>query len=72
MSGQWTMRTFLRRLTRLCLGFSKKAENLKAAVAVYFAWYNFVHVHGSLKTTPAVAAGIESKAWTVAELLKAA
>jgi hypothetical protein len=67
-----TMRTFMRRLTRLCLGFSKKVENLKAPVSVYFAWYNFVHVHGSLKTTPAVAAGITSKPWTLAELLKAA
>lgn len=67
-----TMRTFMRRLTRLCLGFSKKLENLKYAVALYFAWYNFVRVHGSLKTTPAMAAGITNKTWTLAELLKAA
>src|SRR2546426_1918397 len=32
-----TMRTFLRRLTRLSLGFSKKLENLKHAVALHFA-----------------------------------
>ena len=37
-----TMRTFIRRMTRLCLGFSKKLDNLKSAVALYFAWYNFV------------------------------
>lgn len=35
-----TIRTFMRRLMRFCLGFSKKVENLKAAVALYFAHYN--------------------------------
>jgi len=64
------MRTLLRRLS-LCLGFSKKVENLKAAVSAYFAWHDLVHVHGSLKTTPAVAAGITSNVWTVSELLQA-
>ena len=53
-----TMRTFIRRMTRLCLGFSKKLDNLKYAVALYFAWYNFVRIHGSLKVTPAMEAGI--------------
>jgi hypothetical protein len=41
--------TFMQPLTRLCLGFSKKLENLKYAVALYFAWYNFVRVHSTLK-----------------------
>lgn len=53
-----TMRTFLRRLTRLCLGFSKKLENLKYAVALHFAHYNFCRVHKSLRVTPAMEAGI--------------
>ena len=61
----------MRRLTGLCLGFSKKVENLKHAVALYFAWYNFVRVHSSLKTTPAVAAGVTNRAWTLSELLAA-
>jgi hypothetical protein len=38
------VRTFMRRMTRLCLGFSKKLENLKHAAALYFAWSNFVRV----------------------------
>lgn len=67
-----SMRTFMRRLTRLCLGFSKKLENLKHAVSLYFAWYNFVRIHGTLKTTPAVAAGIANRPWTLAELMGAA
>ena len=66
-----TMRTFIRRMTRLCLGFSKKLDNLKAAVALYFAWYNFVRIHGSLKVTPAMEAGITDHVWTVGELLGA-
>ena len=67
-----SMRTFMQRLARLCLGFSKKVENLKYAVALYFAWYNFVPVHSTLKTTPVVAAGITGMTWTLAELLRAA
>ena len=67
-----SMRTFLRRMTRLCLGFSKKLENLKAAVALYFAWYNFVRVHGTLRVTPAMEAGLTDHVWTLEELLTAA
>ena len=66
-----SMRSFMRRLTRLCLGFSKKLENLKYAVALYFAWYNFVRVHSTLKTTPAVAAGVTDRVWMLSELLTA-
>lgn len=64
-----SMRTFLRRMTRLCLGFSKKLENLRAAVALYFAWYNFVRVHGSLRVTPAMEVGLTDHIWTIGELL---
>ena len=56
-------------MTRLCLGFSKKSENLKAAVALYFAWCNFVHVHGTLRITPAMGAGLRDHIWTIGELL---
>lgn len=63
------MRTFLRRMTRLCLGFSKKLVNLKHAVALYFAWYNFVRVHGTLKVTPAMEAGLTDHIWDFSELL---
>lgn len=64
-----SMRTFMRRLTRLCLGFSKKLENLKHAVALYFAWYNFCRVHGSLRVTPAMEANVTDHIWTINELL---
>lgn len=53
-----SIRTFLRRFTRLALGFSKKLENLAACVALYVAHYNFCRMHGSLPGTPAMAAKI--------------
>lgn len=59
-----------RRLTRLTNAFSKKFENFEAAVALNFAYYNFCKTHGSLRMTPAQAAGIEASAWSVAELVK--
>ena len=64
-----TMRMAMRRFTRLTNAFSKKLENLKAAVALHFAHYNFCRVHSSLRTTPAMAAGISTSIWSVEELL---
>ncbi len=64
-----TMRMQMRRLTRLTNAFSKKLENLKAALALHFAWYNFVRVHKSLRVTPAMQAGVSGHVWTIAELL---
>jgi IS1 family transposase len=62
----------LRRFTRLTNAFSKKWENHWAAVACWFAFYNFFRIHKSLRITPAMAAGIADHAWTVRELLEAA
>jgi len=67
-----TTRLHMRRLTRLTYAFSKKLEHFESAVALHFAYYNFVRSHGSLKMTPAMAAGIERKFWTVADLVEAA
>lgn len=60
-----TMRMGMRRFTRLTNGFSRKVENLAAAVALHFMHYNFVRVHQTLKTTPAVAAGVSKAPWTI-------
>jgi hypothetical protein len=49
--------------------FSKKWENLRAALALHFAYYNFCKVHGTINATPAMAAGLVSRAWTLRELL---
>ncbi|MFI5089211.1 MAG: IS1 family transposase [Terriglobales bacterium] len=64
-----TMRMAMRRFTRLTNAFSKKLTNLKAACALHFAHYNFVRVHSSLRVTPAMAAGIASEVWSLAQLL---
>jgi len=64
-----TMRMQIRRLTRLTNAFSKKRANLKAALALYFAWYNFVRVHRTLRVTPAMEAGLANHVWTLGELL---
>ena len=64
-----TMRMQIRRLTRLTNAFSKKWENLQAAVALHFAYYNFCRVHSSLRVTPAMEAGLTDHVWTIAELL---
>ena len=67
-----TMRMQMRRLTRLTNAFSKKLENHRAAVALHFAWYNFCQIHGSLRITPAMEAGIADHVWSVKELLSVA
>ena len=56
-----TVRMQIRRFTRLTNGFSRKLRNLKAAVALFFAHYNFCRIHGSLRITPAMAAGISDR-----------
>jgi hypothetical protein len=53
-----TLRTFMKRFTRLPLGFSKRLENLKAAVALHMAYHNFCWRHGTLRVTPAMAARV--------------
>jgi IS1 family transposase len=53
-----TMRMSMRRFTRLTNGFSKRIQNHKYAVALYSLHYNFIRVHQTIKTTPAMAAGI--------------
>jgi len=55
--GNLSMRTSMRRFTRLALGFSEKCENHCNMVALYTLWYNFVKMHETLKVTPAMAAG---------------
>ncbi len=64
-----TMRMAMRRFTRLTNAFSKKLENLKAALALHFAHYNFMRVHRTLRITPAMEAGITGHIWTWGELL---
>ncbi len=63
------MRMSIRRFTRLTNAFSKKVENHAAAVALWFAYYNFCRVHQTLRVTPAIEAGISGHAWEIDELV---
>lgn len=65
-----SLRMGIRRFTRLTNGFSKKWENHWAAVALWFAFYNFCRVHKSLRVTPAMEAGITNHTWTIRELIQ--
>jgi len=64
-----TIRMMCRRFTRLTNAFSKKLANLKAALALHFAYYNFCRIHQTLRVTPAMAAGITDRLWGLKELL---
>ncbi len=64
-----TMRMGMRRFTRLTNGFSKKIENHAAAVALHMMHYNFARVHQTLRTSPAMAAGVTSKLWEISDIV---
>lgn len=64
-----TMRMSIRRLTRLTNAYSKKWENLRAALAFYFAYYNFCRIHSTIRCTPATASGITDSVWSIEKLL---
>jgi hypothetical protein len=59
-------------MTRLSNGFSRKRANLRAALALFFAYYNLCKIHGSIRMTPAMKAGITRKPWSMADLMRAA
>jgi IS1 family transposase len=63
-----TLRTRMRRLTRLASGFSKKKLYLACALSLHLFAYNFTTVHSSIKQTPAQAAGIAENVWTWGDL----
>jgi transposase-like protein/IS1 family transposase len=63
-----TMRMQIRRFTRLTNAFSKKWENHYAALSLYFAYYNFVRIHSTLRVTPAMETGLTDHVWSLREL----
>jgi hypothetical protein len=59
----------VRRMTRLTNTFSRKWENVKAAYALWFAFYNFCRMYETVQVTPAMEAGITDHVWTIEEML---
>jgi hypothetical protein len=64
----WTVRTNMRRYTRLSNVFSRKLENHAAAVALDYFAHNLIKIHRTLRTSPAMAAGVADRLWDVADL----
>jgi IS1 family transposase len=64
-----TMRMSMRRYTRLTNAFSKKIENHVATLAIFYMHYNFVRIHQTLRTTPAMAAHVTDRLWEVSDLV---
>jgi IS1 family transposase len=64
-----TLRMGMRRHTRLTNAHSKKLRNHVAALGLFLCYYNFCRLHQSIRCTPAMAAGVTSRVWSVAELI---
>lgn len=64
-----SVRTFTRRFVRCTIGYSKKLENLRYAVSLFVAHFNFCRVHSAFGLTPAHTAGITDHTWTIEEML---
>jgi IS1 family transposase len=63
------VRMHTRRFTRLTNAFSKKVENHAHSVALFAMYYNFVRIHKTLRTTPAMAAGVTKRLWEVGDIV---
>jgi hypothetical protein len=59
----------VRRFTRLTNAFSKKVENHVAAIGLFHAHYNLCRIHKTLRVTPAMAAGVTARVWSVEDLV---
>jgi hypothetical protein len=64
------VRTSCRRYSRLSNGFSRKLRNHEAAVALNYFAYNFVRIHRTLRTSPAMAAGVTDRLWDVSDIVE--
>ena len=65
----WSVRTTMRRYTRLSNGFSRKLRNHAAATALNYFAYNFIQIHRTIRMSPAMAAGVTNRLWSVQDLV---
>jgi IS1 family transposase len=64
------IRMHSRRMTRLTNAFSKKVENHAHAMSLHFLYYNFVRIHKTLRTSPAMAAGVAKRLWEMTDVVE--
>ena len=64
-----TLRMSNRRFSRLTNAFSKKVENHEHMLALFFCYYNFCRIHQTLRVTPAMAAGVATRVWEIADIV---
>jgi IS1 family transposase len=64
-----TMRMSMRRFTRLTNAHSKKIENHIHAIALHYMYYNFARIHSTLRCSPAMAAGVSKKLWSIEDIV---
>jgi IS1 family transposase len=64
-----SMRMHMRRFTRLTNAHSKKLNNHRYAISLYFTFYNWTRIHSTLRVTPAMAAGLTDRVWSVEEIV---
>jgi hypothetical protein len=59
----------MRRFTRLTNALSKMIDQHIAALSLYFVFYNFVRTHKAQKLSPAMAAGISDRLWSMEDIV---
>ena len=64
-----TMRMSMRRFTRLTKRILKKIENHMQAIALHYMHYNFCRIHKSLRCSPAMAAGVSKRLWSIEDIV---
>jgi IS1 family transposase len=64
-----TLRMGIRRYTRLTNAHSKKLRNHTAALGLFLCYYNFCRIHSTIRCTPAMAAGVTSRVWSIEDLV---
>jgi len=64
-----TMRQHMKRFARLTAAHSKKIENHAHMCALYTVWYNFARINSAVRMSPAMAAGLETRLWDIADIV---
>jgi hypothetical protein len=59
----------LSRFTHLTNTFNRKIDNHIYALSLYFVFYNFCRMHKTLRMSPAMAAGVADRLWSMEDVV---